>query len=224
MSDEIKLVKAELREIDGLRNFTKDPVMKAISKFLLFGEFIVDATDKAFDSFQQSKRDELIEIILSNNDVITTKMVNDVSFIMCYLKVLDAVNRLASNDKVVYFAHLLKNGFSADNKLDVCCFEEYLYIIDTLSYRELQLLVLVYNYTKDRNKVSDYREYVKWEEVNKAILSELQIDPVDLNGIYSKLRAMGLLLDGPASFKVEKAGVTKYFEAIAGIIQIRLES
>lgn len=60
--------------------------------------------------------------------------VNDIEFIMNFKRTLDAVNRLANNDKVVYFANLLKNGYMKENKISNDEYEENLRILGELSF------------------------------------------------------------------------------------------
>ena len=83
----------------------------------------------------------MLEIILSDSENITSDMVNNVEFIINFARLLEVVNRLASNDKIKYFANLLKNGYFTEDKIANDKFEEYLNLVNELSYRELFLLI-----------------------------------------------------------------------------------
>lgn len=54
---------------------------------------------------------------------------------------VEAIKRLASNDKVVFFGNLIRNGYLSGNHIGVNEFDEYLNILSTMSYREIQYLV-----------------------------------------------------------------------------------
>ena len=75
----------------------------------VLGELIDGTIDASLNKFQQSRRNELLDIVLNTSETITTEMVNDVQFIINFAKTLEAVNRLGSNDKVRYFANIIKN-------------------------------------------------------------------------------------------------------------------
>ena len=90
---------------------------------------------------KRKKEQELIEVILKDSNSITNEMVNDVEFIVNFAKTREAVRRLATNDKVKYFGNLVRNGYLAGNHIENSEFEEYLDILNTMSYREIQHVI-----------------------------------------------------------------------------------
>lgn len=96
---------------------------------------------------------------MSDSTSITTEMVNDVEFLINYARVVDAVRRLASNDKVVFFGNLIRNGYLSGEHIAVSKFDEYINILNTMSYREIQYLV-------------DYKKYCE-ESATKSKSSKI---------------------------------------------------
>ena len=94
----------------------KSTILSVLNSIPIIGELIDSSIDSYLSSFQEAKRQELIALILSDV-TITSDMVNDIEFIFNFAKTLEAVNRLSSNDKVKYFANLLKNGYFISNKI-----------------------------------------------------------------------------------------------------------
>ena len=106
-----------------------------------FGGLLSPITAEMLSDFQKKKRQDFLSIIISKEQLITSKMVNDVEFIINFIKTLEAVNRLAANDKVVYFAKLLKNSYFTSDKINASEYDEYLTLLSELSYREIYLLI-----------------------------------------------------------------------------------
>ena len=113
--EKIENIKQSLNNSEELADIKNNTVVKAtilsIVKAVPFlGELIDSSMDICLTNFQENKRNELIQLILSDAKI-TSDMVNDVEFILNFAKTLEAVNRLSSNDKIRYFANLIKNGY-----------------------------------------------------------------------------------------------------------------
>ncbi len=155
MNEDLENIKFSLHNSEEITDVKHNPVVKVtmlswLKLIPVLGELIDDTVDEVLLKFQKGKRNELLNIILSDSENITTDMVNDVEFIMSFRKTIEAIDRLASNDKVIYFGNLLKNGYLKKDKIQLDKFDEYFYAINSLSRRQLFLLALLYSYsTKD---------------------------------------------------------------------------
>ena len=58
-----------------------------------------------------------------------------------FARAKEAVQRLATTDKVEYFGNLIRNGYLQGKHIDGSIFDEYIHILNTMSYREIQYLV-----------------------------------------------------------------------------------
>lgn len=218
MYDNFENIKLSLHNAEQLDDVKKNPVVKAtilsfVKAIPILGELIDSSIDVVLTDFQQKKRDELLDIILDNSEYIMPDMVNDVEFIMNFAKIIDAVNRLASNDKVAYLAYLLKNSYLCNNKIDEDYFEEYLNIINNLSYKEMRILIEVYRYEKEK------MGNLEWDEMCNTVKSNLNLEIDEIEAILQKLSANGLAYPEPsglftADTKI-KVGTTQYFKKFA---------
>lgn len=157
--EKLESARMTLCTAEQLENIKSNPVVKTtiltvLHSIPIIGELVDTSIDTALTKFQESKRNELVNIILSDSGNITSEMVNDVEFILNFARTLEAVNRLATNDKVKYFANMIKNGYLKSSKIDNDEFEEYLFALSTLSYRQINILIDLYTYEK--NYVKEY--------------------------------------------------------------------
>ena len=104
--------KYSLETAETINDVWNNPVTKTLvnaCKFLApLSDVIENGIGKLIAEHQKKKLEELLEAILSDG-MITTQQVEDVTVIMEFAKMVDVVNRLASNDKIKYLGYLFKN-------------------------------------------------------------------------------------------------------------------
>ena len=174
IDEKLENAKLSLYNSGELEKIKHNPVVKSTMMCLLksipiLGELIDGVFDEVLVKYQVGKRNELLNIILSDSKNITTEMVNDVEFIMNFLKTVEAIDRLASNDKIAYFGNLLKNGYFNTNKIYIDKFEEYFNAINLLSHRQLALLALLHTYSKkdvmcENEKEIEFKRWILYKE------------------------------------------------------------
>lgn len=130
VNEELDGIKASLQCVNELADIKRNPVVESvlmpiIKAFPVIGDMIDSATNMKIDDFQNEKVQELVEFILKDKHAITTKMVNDVEFIVNYAKTKETVRRLAANDKVKFFGNLIRNGYLSGEHIENDEFEEY---------------------------------------------------------------------------------------------------
>lgn len=107
--DKIDDIKNDLKNVNELRDIKGNPIVQSVllsslKSIPVIGDMIDSTTEVLLNEFQEKKEQELIDIIFSDTNNITTEMVNDVEFIVNFNKTLEAVRRLATNDKVKFLA------------------------------------------------------------------------------------------------------------------------
>ena len=138
MNEDFELAKLSLHNANDLIDIKENPVVDAvllapIKAIPIIGDLIDSSTNEVLENFQEKKEKELINVILKNGNLITSDMVNDVEFIINFNKVMEAVRRLAVNDKVKFLGNLIRNGYLSGMHIENNLFEEYLNILNTMS-------------------------------------------------------------------------------------------
>ena len=168
MNEEFEVAKVELHSVEEVADIIKNPIAKnmflAVQKIPKVGEFVSSSAEYWLDSFLNGKEQNLNEIILRDNHTITSDMVNDIEFIVNYSRTRDAVRRLATNDKVKFFGNLIRNGYLSEEHIENDEFEEYLEVLVTLSYRQLECLAEFYQKSRSTNGSLIDKD---WEEFKK---------------------------------------------------------
>lgn len=187
-------VKKEIRNIEKIEEIKGSHLRIGLSSLLGLipgaGSFINDEISKAINEFQLKKRNELLDVILSGNYEITSNLVKDEEFIINFCKTCEAVNRLATNDKVKYFGNLIRNSYLTDEKIENDEFEEYIHILEDISYREINYLVFL---KENEDKMKKEKKILKWHEFVKAFNEKFNIPRANIYNIFYRLKRTGFV-------------------------------
>ena len=108
---------------------------------------------------------------------------------MSFAKTVNAVNKLLNGDKVKFYGNLLKNGYLREReKIEVDEFEEYLELIDSLSFRELEYLSFFQEFS---DKHSGRLVYQNWKEFSKEFRGRFPNRNVD--SVFKRLQRTGFI-------------------------------
>lgn len=162
-------------------------IMPLIRAVPIIGDMISTSADKVISDFQEKKQIELIDCILENSGLITIEKVNDVEFIINFSKTVEAVKRLATNDKVKYFGNLLRNGYLREERINNNDFEEYSNIINELSYREITYLSF---FVKKQSKINGG---FGWNEFSKKFQKKFNVNLSETYNIFTRLKRTGYI-------------------------------
>ena len=99
--------------------------MSIVKAITIVGDMIDSSMNKVIEEFQERKENEVMEVILRDKNGITSDMVNDVEFIVNFARARKVVRGLATNDKVMYFGNLIKNGYLSGEHIENSEVEEY---------------------------------------------------------------------------------------------------
>lgn len=174
-----------------------------------------------FNNFQNSKREEFCKMVLSDTSMITSDKVQDVTFIMEFLRTMDVIKRVSQNDKVAYIARLFKKSFviKSIDEFDVDQYEEYLHRLDYLSIKEIDLLISLYKYSNENQK--EYHD--EWNDFKVMIANKLAVQESDIVSIFSGLCMTGFCREYKVMFP-SKGGredpfiITDYFRKFVSLI------
>ncbi len=212
---EFEKQKQENQKIESTIEIIHKPSISSFINLLsnvpFFGDLLISTTDDKLASFQKSKRESFYKYICDSPELITTDKVNDVTLLMEFARTLDVINKLSSNDKVMYIAKLFKACFLEYDNIDVYEYEEYLIRINDLSYRELELLILLRKHGGNNDEFD--------QEVERIYHMDREMTISILNGIarsgFCKERVGAFLDYAGGDFTT-----TSYFERFLSMIHI----
>lgn len=106
-------------------------------------------------------------------------LLKNADFLHCFKKIIDATEKTQNETKIRNFSRLLKASISTKKIPNINIYEEYLSILEELSYRELLILDILDKYERKyphQNGENDYQRSIRfWEQFAKDLNKKLQI-------------------------------------------------
>ncbi len=197
--------KNSLYNANEIKDIKENPVVESvllapIKAIPVLGDLIDSSTNKLLNDFQQKKEQELLDVILQDDHSITSEMVNDVEFIINFARAKEAVQRLATTDKVEYFGNLIRNGYLQGKHIDGSIFDEYIHILNTMSYREIQYLVEYKKYCEDSSKRGKSTKHIngrtysnKYESFCNEYSKQIKVSPGEVDYVFLHIKQTGFI-------------------------------
>jgi len=126
---------------------------------------------------------------------LSEELIENDDFIHCFFCTLKASMNSRRSQKIEMFARMLKASVTTDSLLSVDEFEEYLNILDELSYREMQILLTLYKfenqYPLQEGENDLQRTHHFWDEFTKELVDVILIPIDEVNSILTRLNRTG---------------------------------
>lgn len=205
MNEKLEMLKNSLYNTNEMRDIKENPVVDSvllapIKAIPVLGDLIDSSTNKLLNDFQEKKEQELIDVILRDNLSITSEMVNDVEFIINFARTKEAVQRLATTDKVEYFGNLIRNGYLQGEHIEGSIFDEYIHILNVMSYREILYLVEYKKYCEDLSKKSKSTRHIngktysnKYEAFCREFSKQIKVSPREVDYVFLHIKQTGFI-------------------------------
>lgn len=149
--ENFEIEKSQLQNSETIGDIIANPVIKSALDLLAeipgAGSLSKNVLEQGIAEFQKKKKEEFLDYILESGELIVQKDIIDVTFIMELAKTLEVLNRLATNEKIIYIANLFRNSLLQGEERDIDLYEENLKRLDDLSIREITILAKLYQHT-----------------------------------------------------------------------------
>ena len=113
--ENFEMAKTELQDMEAIADFFSNPMIKSGMEMLGeipgIGCLAKNLLEQEVAGFQKRKREEFLSYITESGELIAKSDVADVPFLMELARTLEVLNRLATNEKVLYIANLFKHAF-----------------------------------------------------------------------------------------------------------------
>lgn len=207
--------------IERLREAFIDGAEIGLSTNFITSPFIMVA-----DKLRKQRQERLLNELARGEKLLTDKVIRSHEFVSAFMIIHHVVLRTRHEEKIKYFARLLLSGIE-NKKLDTDEFEEFVSILDDLSYREIEILQLLHHFEKNtpadlvdrgnpelklENSVQIAMRF--WDQFEDAISNRLGINSEVLISLMVRLQRTGLyrMLHGHWGDKNKHGETTALFE------------
>jgi hypothetical protein len=183
--------------INLLERYERNPALRGLIQLIPFG--IGSGIDVALCTQLENIRNERIKTFfdeLGNGSiVISTELLNSEDFLHCYFATVKAALNSRRREKIGMFARLLKSSACDDRFSNTDEYEEYLGILDELSYRELTILFKLYRFEFEHpmkeNENDLQRANYFWSEFTREIVEQIGVPSEEIPAVLTRLNRTG---------------------------------
>ena len=149
---------------------------------------------KTLDNIREDRARSFFDELANRADPLDPKVLESEDFLHCYF----ATSRYALNsrrrEKIQMFARLLHASLAEVGPRDVDEFEEFLSVLEDLSYREIRALAILDTFTS-RPRTADQNDLqwtnTFWEEFEKRLVAELGIPADEVVDFMNRISRTG---------------------------------
>jgi hypothetical protein len=185
--------------------YAKNPVLRGLIQLIPYG--IGSAFDTALTTALMNWREKRFRIyfdeLSKGSKVLTEQLIGEEDFLYAYFSTLKASINQNREQKIRLYARFLCNAVAL-NKIGTDAFDEFLSILDDLSLRELQILLLLKEIdksnppiiqtssdeTESENELQRATRY--WNLFEHEVERTLLINPQQLRAMLTRLNRTGL--------------------------------
>jgi len=184
---------------------------------------------KTLSNMREERSRTFFDELAKTSKPLEPKLLESEDFLHCYF----ATTRYALNsrrrEKIEMFARLLKSSLSDKGPRDVDEYEEFLEILDDLTYREIRALAIMDSYS-DRPRTAEQNDLqwtnTFWEDFEQRVVAELGIpqdEVADFMNRISRTACYEMFTGGYMDYTGGKGKLTPTYRRLKRFVDVAIE-
>jgi hypothetical protein len=180
-----------------MRRYAKNPVMRALVQFLLprIGPALDVALTTLLDRIAEGRAITFFDELSAGATGLTEENIRNEPFLHAYFATQAAAFKTMRREKIRLFARLLKTAAANPALLHDGSYEEYLRILDDLSYREMLVLEILEQCESASPSRESENEWTRteryWHQFVEQVRAKVGISETELPGFLTRLCRSG---------------------------------
>lgn len=179
------------------RRYEKKPLLRGLIQLIPFGfgSSIDAALLTRLQNISEERTRTFFDELSKGKIELKPELLESENFLHCYFATVKAALNSRRREKIKMFARLLKSSTLPGSFSSTDEYEEYLEILDELSYRELLILLILEKYESqfplktEENALQRASHF--WEQFNDELKTTLGIPRDEVNAIMTRLNRTG---------------------------------
>lgn len=217
----------------SLEGYKNNSILRGLFQFSLslinplFAGAVVGVETAVFTCQENRMRKwKIIADELDQWNEINEELLKNADFLHCFKKVIDATEKTQNQTKIRYFSRLLKSSTTAGTIPSIDVYEEYLSILEELSYREITILNILDKYERGFPQKKGENDLVRsnrfWDKFIKELTEKVEIPSEQTDAVLSRITRTGCYETFTgiyASPTVGQGKLTSIFRELKNIIE-----
>lgn len=175
--------------------YENDPTVKAIIKFSRLGEFFMPYISDRVNQIREERTKTFFDELLEGKVKLSEDVIKSEDFLhKFYITYKSAINT-RRRKKIEFFARLLLSSLENNEHQDIDIFEDYVKILQDLSFREIEALVLLDSFYQNNRQKSPQNDLIWtksfWDDFEKELQIRIKISGDSIGSFMSRLSRSG---------------------------------
>lgn len=217
-----------LFNINFIDRYKNNSVLRGLIQLVPFG--IGSGIDVALsihiDEIKHKRMRIFFDELGGGNIQLSQDLIESEDFLHCYFATLKAAMNSRRKEKIEMFARLLKSTISDEKFSSTDEFEEYLKILDELSYREFMILLALERHESENPQLNNENELQRATRFWNNFVSDVEkigISVNEIDSILNRLNRSGCyetFVGGYLSYTGGKGKTTPTFKRLKRLIEV----
>ena len=186
-----------MADLEGLlRRYESNRVIRGLIQLVPYG--LGSAIDvvivQTYANMKKERMSNFFDELSRDNVVVDEELLKSHDFLHCYLLTIQLALNTRREEKIRVFARYLKNSLHEPRPSSIDEYEDYLQILDDLSYREMQALSLLDEFS-DRPREPENSDLAWtesfWNEFEEKMATQLAIPHAELASFMNRIARTG---------------------------------
>ncbi|MDO9491256.1 hypothetical protein [Acetobacterium sp.] len=179
------------------KNYVDSPLIRVLMQLIPLGigsaiDVGICANVKRISDMRQR---EFFNELADGSVILDETLIENENFLHCFFSTYKYAIDSRKKEKIEMFARLLKASLNEDVFTDTDEYEEYLQILNELTYREFLMLVKLDNFENDyphKQEESDLQRLERfWEQYKNELIEELKVPEDEIDAMMIRLNRTG---------------------------------
>jgi hypothetical protein len=163
---------------DLIRRYETNPVIRGLVQLIPFGigSGVEVALMTTVNNIRQDRLKTFFDELAAGSIELTPLCIESEDFLHAYFSTIKAALNTRRREKIRLFANLLKTSYTTEALNDIDEYEEFLRILDEMSYRELLILLKLYHFENEHSNEEPKNDWKRAEQFWDTFLFEMVRD------------------------------------------------
>jgi hypothetical protein len=175
------------------KSYNDNRSLRLMLQLLPYGGLV----DKTLSSFYIREKERRLKVFFDElnkgNINLTDEEIQNDEFLHKYFITAKAVVNTRRDEKICYFAHLLQNYNSPMLNPDLDNYDDFLAILDELTFQEIKILLFMRKYFEEYNRPRGLNNVGVYRPLKADLATELNVSENEIISYFIRLERTGLV-------------------------------
>ena len=176
-------------------NISNEPLLRMLMQLIPGGSAIDVGVSYYAKRIEDDRRRTFFDELGNGNINLNPELIQSDDFVHCFITTYNAAIKYRIEEKRRNCARLLKSALDENTFVDTDEYEEYLQILDELTYREFLMLVKLDNFENDyphKLEENDLQRLERfWDQYKRELIAEFKIPEDEIDSMMTRLNRTG---------------------------------